>query len=81
MAQNSDKKPVSVSTLHGGHQPVTANRGHQPSKAFDKGYQASGQAKPPTTTPNMGTTAVIPTPAASAQATSTASTESGDNKK
>lgn len=81
MAQSSDKKPVSVSTLHGGHQPATAKRGHQPSKAFDKGYQASGQVKPPTTTPNVGTTAVIPAPAASAQTTNVAGTQSGNSKK
>jgi hypothetical protein len=82
MAQNSDKKSVSVSTLHGGHQAATSNRGHQPSKTFDKGYQASGQVKSPTTTPNVGTTAVIPAAAASdSQATTAATTHSGDGKK
>lgn len=80
MAQSNDKKSVIVSTLHGGHQPVPSNRGHQPSKTFDKGYQASGEVKPPTTTPNVGTTAVIPVAAASAQPTSAAA-QPGNGKK
>lgn len=80
MAQSNDKKSVTVSTLHGGHQPVPSNRGHQPSKAFDKGYQASGEVKPPTTTPNVGTTAVIPVAAANAQPT-TAAAQPGNGKK
>ncbi|MGB6482230.1 MAG: hypothetical protein WBE86_01950 [Candidatus Acidiferrales bacterium] len=80
MTQNSDKKSVIVSTLHGGHQPAPSNRGHQPSKAFDKGYQASGQVKPPTTTPNVGTTAVIPVAAANGQPT-TAAAQPGNVKK
>jgi hypothetical protein len=81
MAQNSDKKPVTVSTLHGGHQPATANRGHQPGNALDEGYQASGQVQSPTTTPDVGTTAVIPATAASAQATNAAGAQSGNGKK
>jgi hypothetical protein len=65
MAQNNGKKPECTTQLREGYQAVTVvNRGHQPSKALDKGYQASNQVKPPTKTPNIGTTAVTPAAAA-----------------
>jgi hypothetical protein len=61
MAENEGKNASVVARLREGYQPANnENRGHQPSKAFDKGYQASGQVKQPTTTPNVGTTAVVP---------------------
>jgi hypothetical protein len=65
MAENNGNKPGNATQLREGYQPVTvANRGHQPGKALDKGYQASNQVKPPTKTPNIGTTAVTPAAAA-----------------
>jgi hypothetical protein len=65
MAQNNGSKPEGTTQLREGYQAVTVvNRGHQSSKALDKGYQASNQVKPPTKTPNIGTTAVTPTAAA-----------------
>jgi hypothetical protein len=65
MAQNNGSKSGSTAPLREGYQGVTVvNRGHQPSKTLDKGYQASNQVKPPTKTPNIGTTAVIPAAAA-----------------
>jgi len=72
MAENEGNKSGAVTRLREGYQAANKeNRGHQPSKAFDKGYQASGQVKAPTVTPNVGTTAVVPT----------ASATNGTNKK
>lgn len=68
MALNEDKKSGTVNRLREGYQANNKQeRGHQPSKAFDKGYQATGQIKRPTTTPKVGTTAVVPQPIASAK--------------
>lgn len=62
MSKNEDNKATVVMQVSEGYQATNQeNRGHQPSKALDKGYQASGGVKPPTTTPNVGTTAVVPT--------------------
>lgn len=72
MAENEGNKAGTVTQLREGYQAGNKqNRGHQPSKTLDKGYQASGQVKPPTTTPNVGTTAVVPA----------ASTTNGSDKK
>ena len=61
MAENEGNKGGTVTRLREGYQAASKqNRGHQPSKTLDKGYQASGQVKPPTATPNVGTTAVVP---------------------
>lgn len=61
MAENKGHKPSVTVRLKEGYQPENKeNRGHQPSKGLDKGYQPSAQVKPPTATPNVGTTAVIP---------------------
>jgi hypothetical protein len=64
MTENNGNKSENTTRLREGYQAVTvANRGNQPSKALDKGYQASNQVKPPTKAPNIGTTAVTPTAA------------------
>lgn len=61
MSKNEDNKAAVVMQVSEGYQATNQeNRGHQPTKTLDKGYQASGQVKPPTTTPNVGTTAVVP---------------------
>lgn len=61
MAENEGNTGGTVTRLREGYQAANKqNRGHQPSKTLDKGYQASGQVKPPTATPNVGTTAVVP---------------------
>lgn len=72
MAKDEGNKTGTATRLIEGYQAANKqNRGHQPSKALDKGYQASGEVKAPTTTPNVGTTAVAPT----------ASTTNSSNKK
>jgi hypothetical protein len=61
MSKSEDTKaPVLLKVSEGYQATNQENRGHQPTKTLDKGYQASGQVKPPTTTPNVGTTAVVP---------------------
>ena len=61
MSKNEETNtPVLLKVSEGYQATNQENRGHQPAKTLDKGYQASGQVKPPTTTPNVGTTAVVP---------------------
>jgi hypothetical protein len=65
MAENEGNKASTVTRLTEGYQaPSKQNRGHQPTKTIDKGYQASGQVKPPIATPDVGTTAVVPSASA-----------------
>lgn len=61
MSKNEENKVPIVMLVSEGYQAVNQeNREHQPTKTLDKGYQASGEVKPPTATPNVGTTAVVP---------------------
>ena len=61
MSKNEDSKATVAMRVSEGYQATNQeNRGHQPTKTLDKGYQASGEVKPPTATPNVGTTAVVP---------------------
>jgi hypothetical protein len=65
MSKNEDNRAPVVLQVNEGYQATgQENRGHQPTKTLDKGYQASGQVKTPTTTPNVGTRAVVPTTSA-----------------
>lgn len=72
MSKDEDNNATGVVQVSEGYQAANQeNRGHQPTNTLEKGYQAGGGVKLPTTTPNVGTTAVVPT----------ASTKSSSNEK
>jgi len=61
MAGDEGNNGRTVTRLREGYQATDKqDRGLQSTKTLDKGYQASGQVKAPTATPNVGTTAVVP---------------------
>lgn len=61
MAKDERNKIATLAKVSEGYQAAgNEDRGHQPSKALDKGYQANSQAKRPTVAPKVGTTAVVP---------------------
>jgi hypothetical protein len=68
MGENEGNNAGTLTRLREGYQVANKENRGQP---LDKGYHASGQVKPPTDAPNVGTTAVLPG----------ASTTIGSNKK
>jgi len=61
MPKNEGNNGRRSTRLGDGYQGASKqDRGPQPGRTLEEGYQASGPAKPPTVAPKVGTTAVRP---------------------
>jgi hypothetical protein len=59
MPKNEGNNDRNSTRLRDGYQGATKeNRGHQPGRTLEEGYQPSWPAKRPTVAPKVGTTAV-----------------------